>query len=330
MLLECVAYRDGEPLEGQIDIDDLDTVVAAMTGKADFVWVSLQDPSYAELARLQQELALHPLAVEDAVSAHQRPKVEVYDEQSAFLVLRALEYDEARNEIRSSELAVFIGDHYTIAVRHGTWPNLEGVRDRIAASPELLQHGGAAAAAYHLVDAVVDDYQLIAEALTEDVDEVQDAVFAETPDIAESARVYLLKRELLGFRRAVMPLRDPLETILHGRSQLPVADELRPYLRDVADHLVHVRGTIESLNSLLDNVMQARATQISVQQNDDMRKLAAYAAMFAAPTLIAGVYGMNFHSMPELHWALGYPLALALMVVVVLLLWRAFKRSGWL
>ncbi|WP_167002815.1 magnesium/cobalt transporter CorA [Mumia sp. ZJ430] len=328
MILDCAAYHDGTSLPAGLQIDDLADAMAACTGPADFVWLFMQDPTYEEFGQLQKVFGLHPLAVEDAVTAHQRPKVDVYPE-SAFLVLRALRYVQASERVEASEISLFLGDRYVIVVRHGDWPKLEGVRARAEKEQALAQYG-AIAAAYHVIDAVVDEYEVIAESLSADVEDVEAAVFSDDVSGADTTQIYLLKRELLEFRRSVVPIHAPLQEVLRRRATISVPKGMLPYFRDVADHLAHARGTMESLDGLLDNVMQARATQISVQQNDDMRKLAAYAAMIAAPTLIAGVYGMNFRDMPELDWRFGYPLTLLAMVAMVALLWRAFKRSGWL
>ena len=327
MILDCAAYRDLKPVQVSTTLDGLGDLVTTLTRPTDFVWVLLEDPTYAEFTDLQRIFSLHPLAVEDAVTAHQRPKIDIY-EGSAFLALRSLEYDTETREVLLSEISMFVGAHYAITVRHGTWPRLDSIRDRAAKQPELFKFG-AVAAAYHVVDAVVDEYELIAEQLTSDVEEIEDAVFSEAAP-GTTGRVYPLKRELLEFRKAVAPIHAPLEALLEGHAKWTVPEGMGVYFRDIADHLVHARGTMDTLDSLLDNAMQARATQISIQQNDDMRKLAAYAAMAAVPTLIAGIYGMNFQDMPELGWPLGYPLTLVVMAGLVLVLWRAFKRSGWL
>jgi magnesium transporter len=309
-------------------MDELPDIVAACTLPSDFVWVLMQDPTYEEFAQLQKVFGLHPLAVEDAVTAHQRPKVDVY-EGSAFVVLHPLRYDDASKRLEAGEISLFIGRGYVIAVRHGPWPQLEDGRTWGDKRQALLRYG-AVAAAYHVIDTVIDEYEVIAESLSSDVEDVEAAVFSGDVSAADTNQIYLLKRELLEFRRAVVPIHAPLQDVLRRRSTIEVPKGMLPYFRDVADHLVHARGTMESLDGLLDNVMEARATQISVQQNDDMRKLAAYAAMIAAPTLIAGVYGMNFEHMPELDWRYGYPVSLILMAVLAFVLWRAFKRSGWL
>ncbi|WP_228552035.1 magnesium/cobalt transporter CorA [Mumia zhuanghuii] len=327
-MLDCAAYHEGTPLSTSLRMDELPDTVAACTLPSDFVWVLMQNPTYEEFAQLQKVFGLHPLAVEDAVTAHQRPKVDVY-EDSAFVVLRPLRYDDASKRLDAGEISLFVGKGYVIAVRHGSWPQLEDVRTWGDKRQALLRYG-AVAAAYHVIDTVVDEYEAIAESLSSDVEDVEAAVFSSDVSAADTNQIYLLKRELLEFRRAVVPIHGPLQDVLRRRSTIEVPKGMLPYFRDVADHLVHARGTMESLDGLLDNVMEARATQISVQQNDDMRKLAAYAAMIAAPTLIAGVYGMNFEHMPELDWRYGYPLSLVLMAVLAFVLWRAFKRSGWL
>ncbi|WP_262852628.1 magnesium/cobalt transporter CorA [Mumia quercus] len=328
MILDCAVYHGGKPLKSGLRIDELADTVATCKEPADFIWMFMQDPTYEEFRELQTVFALHPLAVEDAVTAHQRPKVDVYGD-AGFVVLRALRYDEQTKRLDTGEISIFVGERHLIVVRHGDWPTLDGLRERAEHDKPLVQYG-AIAAAYHVIDAVVDQYEVIADALSDDVEDLEAAVFSDDPSRTDSNRIYLLKREVLEFRRAVVPIHLPLQDVLRRRSTIAVPKGMLPYFRDVADHLAHTHGTIDSLDGLLDNVMQARATQISVQQNDDMRKLAAYAAMIAAPTLIAGIYGMNFRYMPELSWRFGYPLALIAMVVLSALLWRAFKRSGWL
>ncbi|KHL11234.1 UNVERIFIED_CONTAM: hypothetical protein LK11_43800 [Mumia flava] len=327
MIVESAAYVEGSAVATTREVAEVPALLEHLRHRGDFVWVGLQDPTFEEFQVLQDAFGLHPLAVEDAVVAHQRPKVDRYGD-AAFLVLKALRYDDPTSQVETSEVSAFVGPRYLITVRHGTWPSLTGVRDRAHETPEMLRHGPLGAV-YHLVDAVVDQYQSIADELVIDVDQVEASVFSEERT-SDSGPIYFLKRELQEMRRAVVPIQNPISDVMHGSRGYRLPEELRPYYRDVADHLVHVAGIVGDLDHLLDNVLQAHATQISMQQNDDMRKLAAYAAMFAGPTLIAGIYGMNFRDMPELHWALGYPLALLVMAGVVLVLWRAFKRSGWL
>ncbi|UPK73153.1 magnesium/cobalt transporter CorA [Nocardioidaceae bacterium SCSIO 66511] len=326
MIIDCAVYRKGRRVAEAATPDDLDSMVASMSEPEDFIWVGMHEPTQDEFNSIGNALDLHPLAIEDAIHAHQRPKIEPYAGH-LFIVLKTLWYTEESDDVDTGEVNAFLGPNYLVTVRHGKGQALSTVRQQAEVHQELLGHGPAAAF-YAIVDSVVDQYERVAADLEVDVDEVETAVFS-TTRAANSDRIYRLKREIIEFRRAVMPLREPLLKFTDGRFRevRPVA---MPFFRDVVDHLVRVSETIDSIDKLLDNALDAHMARLSIQQNDDMRKLAAYAAMFAAPTLIAGVYGMNFTNMPELDWHYGYGLCVLLMVVVVLILWRAFKRSGWL
>ena len=326
MIIDCAVYRKGRRVREESSADRIEDAVASMSDDDDFIWIGMHEPTQQEFDRIGTALSLHPLAVEDAVRAHQRPKIEPYSGH-VFIVLKTLWYTEASDDVDTGEINAFLGPNYLVTVRHGQGQALASVRHQAELQHELLDHGPASAF-YAIVDAVVDQYERVAADLEVDVDEVESAVFSTTRG-ANSERIYRLKREILEFRRAVQPIRDPLVNFTEGRFRdvRPVA---MPFFRDVADHLIRVSETIDSIDNLLDNALDAHMARLSVQQNDDMRKLAAYAAMFAAPTLIAGVYGMNFTHMPELSWRYGYGLCLLVMVIVVCVLWRAFKRSGWL
>jgi magnesium transporter len=243
------------------------------------------------------------------------------------MVLKTLWYVDERDDVETGEIAVFVGDHYVVTVRHGEGGELHATREHLEESADVLGHGPFAVL-YAVCDSVVDNYEHVAAELETDVDEVELAVFASTR-ADHSQRIYHLKREVAEFRRAVMPLRDPL--LRFAQKQVPgMPDTAAAFFRDVADHAIRVHEQVESLDTLLSSAHDAHMARISVQQNDDMRKISAWVAMAAVPTLIAGIYGMNFDHMPELHWRYGYPLALGLMAVIILTLYRLFKKSGWL
>jgi magnesium transporter len=325
VIVDSALYRKGNRVAVDCEVADL----ARMRDKCepgDFVWVGLHDPSEEELAQVADAFDLHKLAVEDAFKAHQRPKLERYDD-SLFLILKTLWYVDEEDAVETGEINLFVGPDFVISVRHGEGGSLHQARLALEERETVLAHGPSAVV-YAVCDAVVDDYEAVADSLIEDVDEVEESVFA-AERTNDSARIYVLKRELAEVRRAVLPLREPIGRLTNGVVR-GIDPESGPYFRDVGDHLSRVADTIDGLDSLLSTAFDAYMAQISIQQNDDMRKISAGAGLVLVPTLIAGVYGMNFDHMPELHWALGYPMAVGLMVISALLLWRVFKRSGWL
>jgi magnesium transporter len=288
--------------------------------------MGLFEPSETDLEGVARLFGLHPLAVEDAIRAHQRPKIDVY-EDSLFVVLRTLTYIEKTSDVETGEIAMFVGRDMAITVRHGEGSELASVRHRMEAHPEILRHGPAAVL-YAVSDEVVDTYTSVADELQTDVDELERSVFSprRTDDFE---RVYKLKRELQEFRRAVVPLVQPMTMLAHHRVAA-VPAEAQPFFRDVLDHLLRVQEQVESLEGLLAGILQAHVAQVGLRQNEDMRKISAWVAILAVPTMIAGIYGMNFDNMPELHWRFGYALAIGAMAVICTTLYRAFKRSGWL
>ncbi|MGN6781626.1 MAG: magnesium/cobalt transporter CorA [Marmoricola sp.] len=292
----------------------------------DFVWVGLHDPTADELAEVAAVYALHPLAVEDAIRAHQRPKLERYDD-SLFLTLKTLWYVDADDAVETGEINVFIGERFVVTVRHGAGSALHDARTALERSESVLAHGPSAVV-YAVCDSVVDRYEEVAQSLVEDVDEVEASVFsaARTKD---AERIYVLKRELAEMRRAVLPLRDPGRRFAAG-SVAGIDTEAGPYFRDVADHLDRVADTIDVLDGLLSTAFDAHLAQISIQQNDDMRKISAAVGIVAAPTLLAGIWGMNFDHMPELHWLWGYPIALLVMAGSSIAIFLVARRAGWL
>ena len=324
MLVDCALYREGHRVDETRNLARL--AAQARRDPDSFVWMGLLEPSSTDLEGVSRLFGLHPLAVDDAIRAHQRPKIDTYDD-SLFLVLRTLTYDDPTSEVETGEIALFVGETMAITVRHGEATELSSVRHRMESHPEVLRHGPSAVL-YGVADAVVDRYADVDGQLAGDVDELERRVFS--PIRADDfQRIYQLKRELQEFRRAVVPLVEPM-TALATEDKPAIPREARPFFRDVLDHLLRVQEQLESLDALLNAVMQAQIAQVGLRQNEDMRRISAWVAIVAVPTLIAGIYGMNFDHMPELHWEFGYPLALGAMAVICLTLYRAFKRSGWL
>jgi magnesium transporter len=326
VIVDCAVYRDGSRIALDSHRDDVRAACEALSGDGDYIWLGLYEPAASELEGVATTLGLHPLAVEDAVKAHQRPKLEAYD-GGLFLVLKTLWYVDAEDAVETGEIAVFLGPRYLVTVRHGEGMELTTARRGAESGRSVLGHGPAAAL-YTVCDSVVDRYADVAAALEIDVEEVERSVFSNAR-ARDSERIYRLKREVLEFRRAIGPLREPMHRLATGQVAL-VPTEAAPFFRDVADHLARVAEAVDGVDHLLDNVLNAHLARLSVQQNADMRRISAGATLFLAPTLIAGIYGMNFEHMPELHWLLGYPMAVLLMVGVSWTLWRLFKRSGWL
>jgi magnesium transporter len=290
------------------------------------VWLDLCEPDQEDLAVVSEEFGLHPLAVEDAFRAHQRPKLERY-ENTIFLTVKSLLYVDADDAVETGEINMFVGSDFVISVRHGAGSELHSARRDLEAKSAVLTHGPSAVV-YAVCDRIVDGYLAVMSSLEEDVDEVETSVFS-TQRTNDSVRIYTLKREIAEARRAVMPLREPLRRFATGA--VPGIDQASaPFFRDVLDHLNRVAENVDGLDQLLSTAFDAHLAQISVQQNEDMRKISAGAAIVVVPTLIAGIYGMNFQHMPELSWTYGYPYAIALMAGLAVMLWVWFKRSGWL
>lgn len=326
MIVDCALYRDGERIDMHCAPHEFGTLRHGVTQPGDFVWLGLYMPSAAEFHDVANAFGLHPLAVEDAVVAHQRPKLERYDD-SLFMVLKTLWYVDADDAVETGEVNIFLGHDFIVTVRHGRGGQLAKARHLIEARPEDLREGPSAAV-YAIADHIVDGYTEVVRELVADVDEVETSVFS-ARRTSDSARIYTLKRELAEVRRAVLPLREPMRRFAAG--EIPGIDpDIQPFFRDVLDHLQQAAEDIENLESLLSSAFDAHLAQIAVQQNDDMRKISAGAALIVVPTFIAGVYGMNFDRMPELHWHYGYAYALGLMLVSSLALWYFFRKSGWM
>ncbi|QGG95023.1 magnesium/cobalt transporter CorA [Actinomarinicola tropica] len=323
MIVDCAEYDQGARRPGRASLSDLGQ---RERGDGRFVWLGLFEPTAEEFSEVMDALGLHPLASEDAVEAHQRPKLEIYD-GTLFLVLKTARYDDPTETVEFGELLIFVGADFIVVVRHGAASALAEVRAELEADPERLALGPAAVL-HGILDRVVDDYAPVMAGIDDDIGEVEAAVFSDTPTNPVE-RIYKLKREVLGVHRALGPLVDPLHRL--SSQPLPtVPPAVRSYFRDVEDHLVRVTEQNETNRDLLTSVLEANLTRVSVRQNEDMRKISAWVAMAAVPTLVAGVYGMNFDHMPELDWRFGYPAVLAAMAVICLTLFRYFRRSGWI
>ncbi len=326
MIIDNAVYRHGVRVPMQCDPDDLAAMRAGLTGNGDFVWIGLHQPSGDEMAEVVKVFGLHRYAVDDALQAHQRPKLASYGD-SLLLVLKTLWYVDEHDAVETGEISVFIGTDFIVTVRHGEGSELHTARALLESKQLLLSHGPSAVV-FAICDTVVDAYVDVASALEQDVDEVESSVFSATRT-DDSARIYTLKREIAEVRRAVLPLREPMGRLADGEPD-GIAADMAPFFRDVGGNLAKAWDIVDSLDRLLSTAFDAHLASISVRQNEDMRKISAWVALAAVPTLIAGIYGMNFDHMPELGWQYGYPMALGLMLGIVGCLWGLFKRSGWL
>lgn len=343
MIVDCAIYREGHRSEGPRDFSDALQEARSAGG---FVWIGVHEPSAEEFALVSQEFGLHPLAVEDALKAHQRPKLEVYDD-SLFVVLKPVVYEPRSDTVTSGEIMIFLGDSFAVTVRHGKGAPLAVVRNRLEREPELLGEGPTSVL-YAVSDAVVDHYLEVATELQTDLEELEAEVFSPEGGGSRNtaSRIYGFKRQILEFRRATGPLALPMTRLAgvgvsagsggvggggaFGAGVPFVEEKARPYFRDVHDHLTRVNESVEGLDRLVSDILSAHLAQMSVRQNDDMRKISAWAAMAAIPTMIAGIYGMNFEHMPELRWEWSYPVVIVVMGGLEVLLYRLFKRRGWM
>lgn len=322
-IVDCGVYVDGVRREGQVGLRD---AYAACRGDDAFVWIGLHEPTQAEFDSVAREFNLHELAVEDAINAHQRPKLETYGD-SLFMVLHPARYIDATETVEFGEILLFVGADFLISVRHGAASALHEVRLQVEQRPDLLRCGPGAIL-HAIVDRVVDDYQPVINGIENDIEEVEADVFS--PQRTNPAeRIYQLKGEVIQFHRATSPLREPLKYLASGHSPL-VHENVRAYFRDVYDHCVSSDERAEGFNELLAGALEANLAQVGARQNEDVRKISAWVAILAVPTMIAGVYGMNFDYMPELREPFGYPAVLLLMLTICGVLYWRFRRSNWL
>jgi magnesium transporter len=336
-VVDNAIYVDGRRAA---DPESLEQTYELLRDEHGMGWIGLYRPDDKEIASVAMEFGLHELAVEDAVHAHQRPKLERYGD-TLFVVLRPARYVDPDEVVEIGELHVFVGKDFVVTIRHASKPDLALVRKRLESDPELLDHGPEAVL-YAILDRVVDDYIPVVAGLQTDIDEIETQVFGGDPGV--SRRIYQLSREVIEFQRACEPLLDVLDSLADGLDEDRVDIELRRGLRDVRDHATRVVERVDAFRQLLSNILTVNAalvgqrqneettrlTETSLAQGEQVKKISSWAAILFAPTLVGGIYGMNFDAMPELHWRYGYPFALLLMVLIAVTLYTLFKRRGWL
>ena len=323
MLINCVAYQDGRKL-ADVPVPDISDYIA----RGDcFVWVALRDGDASELAVMQEEFGLHELAVEDASRGHQRPKIEEYGD-SLFVVVKTVEARPNSDELVVGEVDVFVGPNYVLSNRQNSSQDLLGVRARAEREPHLLRQGPAFVL-YAIMDAVVDRYFPIADAMETELEHIEERIFVQSAQRANIERLYALKRKALILRHTVVPLLDAVGK-LHGGRVPAVCADTQEYFRDVHDHLLRIAGTLDSIRDTISTAIQVHLSMVAIDEGEVNKKLAAYAAIFAVMTAFAGIWGMNFKYMPELDSPYGYPAALVLMISVCCYLYRRFRKAGWL
>jgi magnesium transporter len=323
MIVDYALYQNGVRYTQPSNLAEL---IQKARSDGGFVWLGLAEPTENEFNKIIGDFKFHPLAIEDAITAHQRPKFEEYPGVQA-LVLKTAFYEEKGSQISTGEIFCFIGEHFIVVVRHGNGAPLVNTRHHLESNPEQLAKGPYAVA-HAILDHVIDCYIDISIELEADVLQVEHKVFGDTRESA-SQEIYLLKREVIEFRHAIDPLLSPLQHIASiGARNIPT--ELTPFFRDTLDHLSRASDAASGLDALLTSALQAEIAQVQLQQNSDMRKITSYVALASVPTMIAGIYGMNFDTMPELRWEFGYPAVIGSLLVITVVLYRKFKKSGWL
>jgi magnesium transporter len=330
VIVRCALYRGGRRAGEPADISDALDEIRALGDPSAFVWLGLADPDHRELAAIGEEFSLHPLALEDAESAHQRPKLDRY-EGSLFTVFKTIQEPDPAKPFHIGEISVFLGNGFIVTVRHGVRNPLDGLRDRVEANPKLLSHGPSAVL-YAVADAIVDTYVEYADHMQNVVDDLESDVFS--PQRGDySASIYAVKRNAMSYSRMIIPLMQTTNTFITGAESTSedfIAPETQPYFRDVGDHVFRVAESAREWNQLLNHMFDADLARVSVRQNEDMRRISAWAAILAVPTMIAGIYGMNFHNMPELSWHWGYYIVLAIILGSCVALYVLLRRAKWL
>ncbi|WP_207344169.1 magnesium/cobalt transporter CorA [Arthrobacter sp. E3] len=329
-IIDNAVYVDGKRFANPDSLDQTYEVMDSCHGMA---WIGMFRPDAEEMRSLATEFSLHELAVEDAIKAHQRPKLERYDDV-LFTVLRPARYDDESETVEFGELHVFTGPDFVVTIPHAETPGLGSTRTRLEADPELLALGPEAVL-YAIMDQVVDDYQPVINGLENDIDEIEDQLFAGEPNV--SLRIYQLSREVIQFQRAIHPLQEILQQLKAGFEKFRANVELERRLRDVEDHVETVTAKADSFRQLLQNALTVdgtlttnRQNEAAAAENEQVKKISSWAAIIFAPSFVGSIYGMNFDIMPELHWAYGYPFALTLMFLVGLVMYVIFKKKGWL
>ena len=320
MLINCASYQNGKKI-ADIDIENISDHIA---DKNSFVWVALLDPTVDEIAKMKEEFDLHPLAVEDALLGHQRPKIEEYG-KSLFAVIQVLKHDD---DISVGELDIFAASDYVLSIRNRSDVGFLGVRQRCEQEPELLSQGSGFVL-YALIDAVVDRYFPIVERLELELENIEETLFDERSTKSNIERLFELKRKVMVVKHAVSPLMEAVGKLSSGRVP-PICANSTEYFRDILDHLTRINSVIESIRDAIGTAIQVSLSAIALEQNNIQKRLASWAAIFAVATAFAGIWGMNFEQMPELKWDLGYPIAISIIVLACSFLYWRFKRSGWL
>lgn len=322
MIVDSAIYIDGKRFEPA----SLEETYETCRARQGIAWIGLYKPTREEFSSVAAEFDLHPLAVEDAVKAHQRSKLELYGDMR-FVVLRAARYLDKPEVVEFGEIHVFVGPDFVVSVRHSESPDLSGVRKRVESDPELLRRGPDAIL-YAILDQVVDDYAPVVLGLENDIDEIEEAIFGGNASV--SRRTYELSREVIQFQRATTPLVGMLDRLITDYAHHGGDTELESYFRDVHDHAIRVEEQVTAFRELLHNILNVNLAMVGLRQNEEVKRISAWAAILFAPTLIGTVYGMNFEHMPELNWVFGYPLALFMMFACGALLYVIFRLRGWL
>ncbi len=322
-VVNCVAYSEGR----RVAAFEMCDIGRALEEPGRFAWIGLHAPSAELLRQVQQEFRLHDLAVEDALHAHQRPKLETYGD-SLFVVLRTARVNAELRRIEFGETHFFVGQNFIVSVRHGPSLPYAGVRARCETTPQLLRKGPGFAL-YALMDSIVDQYFPVVDALAEGLEGLEEQIFGEKSTRETTAQIYQLKRQLLEVKRAVSPLIDICNRLTRFDLEL-IPEDTRPYFRDVYDHVIRINEMLDNASQLLTTALEANFSLISIAQNEVSKRFAGWAAIIAVPTMVAGIYGMNFKAMPELEWEYGYPVVLGVTFGLAALLYLVFKRTGWL
>jgi magnesium transporter len=322
-IVNCAAYDDGCRI-ATIPIEDISDYLAAEKG---FVWIGLYEPGEDMLKQMQEEFQLHDLAIEDAHRAHQRPKIETY-EDTLFIVVRTAQINQESRQIDFGETHFFVGRRFILSIRHGSSLAYSDVRARCESTPQLLKKGPGFAL-YAVMDAIVDRYFPVIDALEEQLEDLEDRIFREKPTRETTKQIYDLKRQLVEVKRAISPLIEMCTRLMRFDLEL-IPEDTRPYFRDVYDHVIRINEMVDSSREILATALEANFSLLSISQNDIQKRFAGWAAILAVPTMIAGIYGMNFRFMPELDWQYGYPFILSITIIVCGLMYGGFKRAGWL
>lgn len=323
MIVDFAVYENGRR---RADITDIDILYETCHAEDTFAWIGLHEPTPEEFEAVRAEFDLHELSVADAMGPHQRPKIEAY-EDSLFVVFKTAHYDEEHETVEIGEIDMFVGPHYVVHVRRGKAAPLTGARAALEAEPDRLALGPLAVL-HSIAATVVSEYLPVATGLDNDIIEVEEQVFSDGRR-HPTERIYFLKREVLGFHNATAPFVEVLEKLM-GEHVVPVPDDLRLHVRDTLDDLLRVNDQVGTLRELLTSVLEANLAQVAVQQNDDMRTISAWVAIAAVPTMVSGIYGMNFAHMPLLDDHVGMPAALGFTLIVCAVLWSKFRSAGWL